>query len=308
MTVNEPWEHYRRPSSVPAEKPRGVPRRAMVIGDSHLVGVCPTRQNATALLDEELSPTQVINAAWRGSGPVEMLKYLERDMGPLHVEQIAYVLYLGNDLSDLYRPGYGQMVLTPKGNYQYVVADKAPAPTGLQNFLQDAGLAPERWTTGSQRRMLLARKKLRTNPAVIAQILLQSLYYHDNPDRFDEGLALVKHIVTQTHNELADRHTSFTLFLLPTKHMVEPETMPGVMEDAQRMLGLSREDTELDDRIRRAILAWKGSIPFEIVDLTPALQAARRKNPHAALYWKADYHLSVAGHRAVADAMKKKIQ
>jgi hypothetical protein len=305
MTINAPDPHYRRPWSEPARRPAEVPWRTLVLGDSHVYGLCPTGEAFTAVLDRDTSPAQVINCGVFGWGPLDALRFLRDDLKDARYERIILVFYLGNDLADLFRYGQHTVERAPDGSYRENEPKPLPRPTKLQCLMQDLGLSPEKGLPDPERRALLFRRMWLINPGAIEQEFWQSLYFQDQPAKVEEALGALENITGQMNAMARDRGATFTLVLLPTKRMVEPETVGDLGEAARRVLGLTPEFVGFDGTVRELIRKRFAKAPYEVLDLTPALQAAHAAAPGKSLFWRVDFHLNHRGHAVVAGELRK---
>jgi hypothetical protein len=175
----------------------------------------------------------------------------------------------------------------------------------MQCLMQDLRLSPEKNLPAPERRALLFRSMWLINPGCIEQAFWQGLYFQDQPAKVDEALGALDTVVHEMNALAADRGATFTLALLPTKRMVEPETVADLEAPARDVLGLTPESIAFDEAARQMILRRLAAAPFAVLDLTPALQAAHATNPDAPLYWRADFHLNHRGQSVVARELRK---
>ncbi len=304
----EPDPHYRRPWHVPPKKAADVPWRTVFLGDSHVCGVTRNRENFTAILDRDSSPAQVINCGVFGWGPLDALRHFRTELDGYDFDQVYFVSYLGNDLSDLYRHGEWQAEKVAGGGYREVRVPPLDPPGAIQRAMQDLGFSPEDHVAGPERRALLFRRVWLDNPGCIEQSLWQALFFRDSPEKLPEAVGAFRDTMRMMNEIARKRGQRFTLVLLPTKTMVEPELANPIVESGARLIHLPPEFVHFDERVRGLLLEATRGEPYDTLDLTEPLREARRRNPGRPLYWRADFHLSLWGHRALAGFFRDRIR
>jgi hypothetical protein len=307
IQLDEPCVHMRRPWSVPKEKPNDVPRRTLVLGDSHIDGVCRTRENLTAVLDAETSPSQVVNCGIFGWSPIDALRYYRDELSDQQFTDVVYVFYAGNDLSDLFRPGLWQATRNPDGTIGEIKTPRPEDPPRWAKTVARWGFDPGSRVSPSQRRALLCRKMWEVNPGCVDQVFFQALYFQDNPEQVEPGIAAAVDTVTSMQSLARQRGARFVLVLLPTKQMVEPESITDLIPKARRILRLKPELVHLDERVYQGILRGATAAGITVIGLLPDLVAAHKRRPAVPMFWRTDFHLSSFGHAAVADALRDTI-
>jgi hypothetical protein len=297
-----PSPNYRRPWAVPDAKPAGIPRRVLMLGDSHLQGVCDTRDNMTAVLCDELSPTQVVNCGVFGWSPLDALRYYRDELKGKQFDTVVLVLYLGNDIAEMVKPGMVQLVRGADGAWREEETVATAAPSRVRLGLDRLGFGG---ATAAERRALDARMFCATSPGAIDQGFLQARFFQDEPQRLPQALDALREVLSRLRDTAKQRGADFRLVLLPTKNMVEPDTIADIRALGREQLGLTSESLGLDEHLRAEAGAIGADLGIPVKDLTPALRAARQRDPSAPLYWRADFHLGYAGHRAAAQALRE---
>ena len=305
FVYNRAHPHYRRPWSVPDARPADVPRRILMLGDSHLHGVCETSENMTSLLDEALAPAQVVNCGIFGWSPFDALRYYRDELRGKRFDDVVFVLFVGNDLSEMMRPGRARLVREGDAWVEREV-DEAPEPYPghLALALWRLGLRAPDSLPPSAGRALRAKGMAVISPGSLDQGGFQAMYFQDHPEEIPVALDMLAHVLQSMRDLTVERDATFRVVLVPTKNMTEPRSVEGVRRELTRVLGVEPRNLDFDAEFHgevRAILARLG-IPW--TDLAPVLRAAaERAHASRPMFWFADFHLSTFGHAEAARAL-----
>jgi lysophospholipase L1-like esterase len=261
-------EHGFREDAPTAEAPSGP--RVVVIGDSQTFGLVNNDESFANVLEARLAKSlpggaEVINAATTGTGPYEHLASLAEQLD-LHPDLVLVVICSGNDFSNA---------------------------MAFSDFFTKRSWP--RLPVDARERFEAARGKARE---VMAQGLSQAFDFSCRPENGDVGLHATIAVVEQMADLCRARGVRFLCALLPTKEDVDADDLPRRRELVTTLM-MSPTDVALNRTFAvafRDALAQRG---IDALDLLPALQG--RGQP---LYWRSDYHLNVAGHAAVAEALE----
>jgi lysophospholipase L1-like esterase len=264
-------EHGFREDAPTQQVPHGP--RVVVIGDSHTFGLVNNDESFANRLEARLAPrlpggAEVINAATTGTGPFEHLASLGEQLD-LHPDLVLLVICTGNDFSNA---------------------------MAYSDFFTKR--AWPRLPVDARERFEAARGKARE---VMAQGLSQAFDFSCRPENADVGLQATVAVVERMADLCRERGARFLVALLPTKEDVDTDDLPR-RRDLVTTLMMSPTDIALNRTVALALrdaLAQRG---IDVLDLLPALQG--RGQP---LYWRSDYHLGLAGHEAVAEALEPRV-
>lgn len=305
FVYNRAHPHYRRPWMVPDARPPEVPRRILMLGDSHLHGVCDTPENMTAILDEALAPAQVVNCGIFGWSPFDALRYYRDDLRDKRFDDVVFVLFVGNDLSEMMRPGRARLVREGGGWVEREV-DEAPEayPGQLALVLWRLGLRGPDSLPPSASRALRAKGMAVISPGSLDQGGFQAMYFQDHPEEIPVALDMLAHVLRSMRDLAVERDATFRVVLMPTKNMTEPRGMEGVRGELTRVLGVEPRNLDFDAEFHGEARAIMARLGIAWTDLAPVLRgAADNAPPTRPMFWFADFHLSTFGHAEAARAL-----
>ena len=242
--------------------------RILVMGDSHVAGVCsnhesfPTHLEAgLAAVDPERS-VEVLNLA---QGSYDALNYLGtfRTWGELEPDVLVLVIYGGNDFR-------GSLGL---GRYLLRRGPPKRLPYPLSVLHRDRPLGP----------------------GLVGQAVSQATFFLANPDEVDLARDLVAAAVLQLAEQARALGTQFLVALLPSPNTGQPEIYLARLEAAMERVGADPAGLAVHDRLADGLLAVLRDRGVAHLDLRPAFRAASE-----GLYWNTDLHLNLAGHELVA--------
>lgn len=245
--------------------------RVLVTGDSQLEGVCNNHESAPNVLEELLRDrgvpdAEVLNAG-RGSFSFHnYLGVLERfaDLEP-HV--FVVVAYGGNDFKGC--------LLLHRYFTRQPLAEHSPG-----------------WYERVKRAVDLSR-------AAAAQNLIQTAYFRDLPDERALSVSVASDLC-RAIARLADSRGVASLFVyLPPASRDWVDKFDERLGAAAEELGFDANDRTLSDELADAWLGALRELGLDVLDLRDDF--AKRTGER--LYWSSDHHLSIDGHRAVAEAL-----
>jgi len=244
--------------------------RILVTGDSHVDGVCSNRDSLVNVLERSLAKSrpgrvvEALNAACGGYNPYNYLGVLEK-YRELEPDVFIAVVYGGNDFS-------GMMVVQ-----RYFHRRSRPR---FQPYSQQAVIEGAEETKG-----------------IVPQELSQVCYFLNNPSDVEHAFDALAGNSLEMQRVCAKSGTELVLVYLPPPLRGQPERVDGTQ--ALTALGLPPESAELSDRIADSWLAFLAERGIASLDLRPVFRAAPER-----YYWDFDHHINLAGHRAVAAALR----
>lgn len=251
--------------------------RVLVTGDSHTDGVLDNADSYCALLETDLAQrapgtrVEVLNAARSGSTFHNYLGVLERWLA-LEPDVYVVTVYGGNDFSE---------ALT----WQRLV-------NGVE--------APE---AGAREREAMERALVDYGPAVAQAFVTFSSLSRDASYR-EFALQAARDVTTEIQATCARFGVRLVVAYLPPACDVEWAQHASHLDAVRAMMELTDDELRCIDRLADRYLAFLRERSIEVVDLRAPLRAAAVGSP-TSLYWHGDFHLNLAGHRVVADALRE---
>ena len=124
------------------------------------------------------------------------------------------------------------------------------------------------------------------------------LYFLANPEDEAIAVATLNAITAEMARQCSSDGIALLCVYLPPPSRGQPERHEQTFREALLSIDADPGALELSDRLADRWLAFLVEQQIAHLDLRPTFRAA-----DAALYWKSDYHLNLAGHRAVAAAL-----
>lgn len=314
-----------RPTAV-VKSPHAM--RVLVLGDSQSEGLVENRHTYAALLEQELrkiAPVEVLNAAVSGYSPLLSYLWWEKNGFPLAPDLVILALYAGNDLGEMlgekqdfggYGPAFWLPMLTEIGNGEWRIA----APGKSRGILArlDHILASHTRTWAALRAHWLrpTHDRLQSSPLMQVaqqypgslQAIWQPWFFRGSPDKEDRAWQQLRWVLKQLGQSVRAHGAKLCVVVIPTRLAVEPERAWPQAEQALAILGLSRPETEhWLARTHARFVAASDSAGGEVIDLLGPLRTARAE-AEGDFYWDLDWHLSIAGHRAVARELLPRVK
>lgn len=242
--------------------------RILVMGDSHVAGVCSNRESFPTLLEAGLAaadPRRSVEVLNLAQGSYDALNYLGtfRTWGDLEPDVLVLVIYGGNDFR-------GSLGL---GRYLLRRGPPTPSPYQLSVLYRDRPLGP----------------------GLVGQAVGQATFFLANPDEIDLARDLVAAVVLELAEQARARSTQFLVALLPSPCAGQPEIYLERLQAAMERVGADPAGLAVDDRLADGLLAVLQSRGVAHLDLRPAFRSAS-----LALYWNTDLHLNLVGHELLA--------
>lgn len=311
----------RRDQPTAVHKPAGT-ARVLVLGDSQTEGIVENRDGYPALLESSLAvngAVEVLNAGVSGYSP--LLEYLWlREWGVRLEPDIAVLaLYTGNDLGEL-TASVGNFAGLGPWSRLATMRREATQWAILRPGAPDLWPETDSWLRATSRAYDLVRSRMRGPESERIEAIgaavqqcpgcLQSLWQawmsQERPSEYAEASLRLREVLSRFRAFADEIHARPLALLLPTKLDVEPETVRNEVEKTQATLGLRMNPTAFALSVRAQMLAACAAQKVEVIDLLPALRAARERDGQE-LFWVLDWHLNPAGNRAVAAAVEPRL-
>ena len=160
--------------------------------------------------------------------------------------------------------------------------------------------ANEHRTTSDVVRYMWEVKKLTDiSLGFMTQSLLQQVWFRRFPKSLDNALEMNRYVMTQFQQACRQNRVRLTYVLVPTKLLIEPEDMAGVLERVKKYNSgytldrLQNFENGIADRVLRDC----GELGIAAIDLR---QPMREQHGKARLYYPDEMHLNPAGNRVIA--------
>jgi hypothetical protein len=241
--------------------------RVLVVGDSHVDGICNNSENLCAIAEAELesehpgATVEVLNGARGGHSLWNYLGVIERHRS-LKPDVVVVTVFGGNDFTDVLMLGHAFEGTHPRG------------------------LTPE-----SRERRGEALTKSRY---VLGQGYGTLLFFKDRPHELDFSFEVSLRILEKISRTCSDAGAELLLMYLPSPLSLPFERAPHEEPAIRALLGFEEADLALPATIRARLLSTAEELKINALDLTPTLTECED-----ACFWETDLHLSVTGHERV---------
>ena len=250
--------------------------RVLVVGDSHVDGICNNAENLCAIAESALeaeypnASIEILNAARGGHSPWNYLGVIEKHLA-LVPDVVVVTLFGGNDFTD---------VLLLAHAFEGTIS---------------RGLTP---ASKARRKEALAKSRY-----VLGQGYGSLLFFKDRPAELDFALETTTRILDQIEQTCRDAGAELLLLYLPSPlslHFADP---PRGKPEVRAILELSVEDLARSHTLKTSILRAATELGITTHDLTPTLEECAD-----ACFWKTDLHLSVFGHQRIGSLLADLLQ
>jgi len=247
--------------------------RALLVGDSHLMGVVSNADNAADLLERRLRAEGRVGAAVYNAScgfyslyqEVLRLRSLAETLKP---DLFIVVCFLGNDFVELEDAG------SPHLDDALVERPADPSPP------------PE--TTSERMRWLALPEEM-----LFWQGMNQAAYFHLHPERFEPVCAKAKRCLELLRDLANGRGARAQLVLLPGYDLVFSQRVAALGDAARQAVA-----TDANGRLRTFVQQAAAELGIATVDVLDAFQADGREDLYAT-----DYHVFLRGHALLAERM-----
>ncbi|MEO0650636.1 MAG: SGNH/GDSL hydrolase family protein [Planctomycetota bacterium] len=254
----------------------------LLTGDSHVDGVVDDSEVMGALIQDQLRSSDVAEQAYvinAACGFYSFPNYLGIATRFLRLEPDVFVLvvYGGNDFGALL-PMQAELEGRPRPMRPPGYRERIQA--ALKLTFEDREGGPSLW-----------------------QGFNQLVAFAANPESVDPTLELALDY-TRAIAELADEAgTRLLVAYLPPAHDVEQSQLHAIHTAVADALELDAEALAATDRLADRYLRRLAALSIESVDLRPAFLAS-----DAPLYWIADEHINIEGHRLLAEVVLEAVE
>lgn len=249
--------------------------RVLTTGDSHAFGVCDTDETSASRLEQlltaELAPrsVEVLNAAQPGYDAFNYLGVLQRFQA-FEPQAFAVLFFGGNDL------------LSVLEMYYRFTREPAPPPP-----------------TDEKRRRA---EMLGHAPNALGQCYDGGAYLLAHPEQGELAVRVNARLFAEMQAFCEARGVRLlVVYLPPPCDLAWPEPHEEI-EAGRRLCGLPPGAGSGLAQVESRFMATLGELSIEVLDMRASF-AASQQPP----YWRKDLHLSVEGHRLVAEALRPRI-
>ena len=249
--------------------------RVLVVGDSHVDGICNNSENLCAVAEAALesahpgASVEVLNGARGGHSLWNYLGVIERHLS-LAPDVVVVTIFGGNDFTDVLFLGHAFEGTKPRG------------------------LTPE----SKERRA----QALQESRYVIGQGYGTLLFFKDRPLELDFSMEVSGRILEEISRKCRDAGAELILMYLPSPLSLSFKRAPRREPEVRTILGLGEADLALPTEIRTRLLSEAEALELDTLDLTPLLSECRD-----ACFWQTDLHLSVKGHERVGRLLAQRL-
>lgn len=246
--------------------------RVLVLGDSHIGGVCANAEAFAARLEDGLRAAdpersvEVINGAhgaytfYHYLGVLERMLHLDKDP-----DLVLMVVYGGNDFSTgLWHLFHGTQRFTP------------PAAVGKRK-----------------------RDCARLHPKAMGQVLNTLEYFtHAGPEEVELAHTAANTLMAAIKRQCDVRGIELRVVFLPSPSDVPDQVDMESIHAGLEVLELERSALELITQMGDRLLVDLAACDVATFDLRPVFRRQTRE-----LFWRTDMHLNLEGHALMADSI-----
>lgn len=294
--------------------------RVLALGDSQIDGSVDNRENVCSLLERRLNSRaeryEVLNAAIGSYSPYQSYLWYRSRGKVLEPDLILLTVYLGNDLAELVAPGRPRLMPVDATFREISVTEDYQRrmqayrePSGwrrMKFFLLQHSVLFGRLTSlvggsGVETTGPMATA-YRTCLGCTGQSLGQTYWFKHHPGDLKLSLRSLEELLRRFKLEADQAGSRLVVLVLPSRLEVEAEQDADRIRETARVLDLNDQDLQLEIRLGEQTLGIARMLGLSTVDLTPILTQAHRKTGEN-LFYRTDWHLDAAGHRALADGL-----
>ncbi len=241
--------------------------RVLVVGDSHVDGICDNSENLCAVAEASLRRAhpglsiEVLNCARGGHSMWNYLGVIEK-YAELAPDIVIVTTFAGNDFTDLLMLGH------------------------LFEGSKSKGLTPE----GKLKR----EEVIALSPHIMGQGYGSLYFFKERPGELSFALETTASLLQQIKRTCRESGAELMLMYLPSPLSFEREQLAHVELESRVILGLTEEDLALPRIISERFLEISASLEIPAIDLGATLDGCAET-----CFWQTDLHLSVEGHQKV---------
>jgi len=243
--------------------------RIIITGDSHIDGVVKNNESVAHFLEtslNELDSTkkhEVLNAGNGYFGPQNYVGIYHK-FQHLNPDIFIATIYTGNDFLDAIR--------IEAENGRLNVPER---PKGYYDKLWEIDELYSGFT---------------------GQQLNQLKFFETYPDLTGKALVITQQSLLKIKKLCKRNHTSFLVVLLPTKIDTEPQTDITRIDEVFEIMDFNDSHLQKNREMVLSLARWLEQNDITSIDLNEAFYASQEE-----LFWRADYHINIAGHKSIAD-------
>lgn len=243
--------------------------RVIITGDSHIDGVLKNNESIAFVLEDglnKINPEQKYEVLNAGNGYFGPQNYLGVYQKFVHFNPDLFIvtIYTGNDFLD---------------------AIRIEAENGRLNIPErPLGYYDKLWEID----------ELYTG--FTGQLLNQLKFFDTYPEYVDTALQITQQSLLKINKLCKKDGIAMQIVLLPTKIDTEAQTDINRIDEVFAMMKFNESDLQKNRQMVVSLIEWleKNSIPT--IDLEESF-----KNSNEELFWRADYHININGHRLMAE-------
>jgi len=242
--------------------------RVIITGDSHVDGVLDNNESVAFFLEEGLNkiyPTrknEVLNAGNGYFGPQNYLGVFHK-FQQFTPDLFIVTIYTGNDFLDAIRiEAENDRLNVPQRPKDY-----------YDNLWEVDGLYS----------------------GFTGQYLNQLKFFKTFPAYRDTTLLITQQSLIQIKTLCIKNHCSLMVVLLPTKIDTEPQTDQERIDKVFLMMNYHRSQLQENRDMVLALIEWLEQNKITFIDLQETYIQSDSE-----LFWKADYHVNITGHKLMA--------
>ena len=258
----------RRDSEPQQERPD---LRVLVVGDSHVDGICNNDENLCAIAESlllEAHPGQsieVLNCARGGHSMWNYLGVIEKytELAP---DIVIVTTFAGNDFTDVLMLGH------------------------IFGGSKSKGLSPEG--------KLAREEAIKLRPHILGQGYGSLFLFKERPGEISFALETTAKVLDQIKGTCDNNGAELMVMYLPSPLSFEREQPADGELELRSLLGLTEEDLALTSFLSERFFELSDALQIKTVDLSETLDECAES-----CFWETDLHLSVKGHERVGSRL-----
>ena len=296
----------REDETVPHQRSPGI-GRILVLGDSHTDATVFNRESYPNVFETQLNTggidVEVLNAGVSDYDPLQELLWFHYYGRHYNPDLVILGVYVGNDLVEM--TGFDDLEIVEGVLY----LDGARHQPGSRRdafsaFLDSSYLYSFlRWTilpaVSTAGNSDAHNESFRRCRGCYWQSLNQAARFSSGEIDLERALARFQNVLEVLDRLVRDTGADLYVILIPSKKQVEPVKH---YTEAAEVLGLEEDDLDFDETVLASMLEICEKLGIPVINLKPAL-LEKSQQADEALYYETDWHLSPAGHAAIADIL-----
>ena len=250
--------------------------RVLVVGDSHVDGICNNSENLCAVAETSLQQAhpgrniEVLNCARGGHSMWNYLGVIEKH-AELAPDIVIVTTFAGNDFTDVLMLGH---------------IFKGSKSKGLS-------------TEGKERR----EEVIALRPHILGQGYGSLLLFKERPGELSFSLETTARLLEQIKRTCQENGAELLLMYLPSPLSFEREGLAQEELESRATLGLTEEDLALPRFLSERFQEISAALGIPTIDLGATLDGCAET-----CFWETDLHLSVEGHQRVGTRLAEWIE